>query len=147
MLSTIHSAKGLEWDTVFMVGMEDGVLPHTNSADIEEERRVAYVGVTRARQRLGLTYSDERYGERLEPSPFLSEIAGRDRRSCIWTRPKVGGADDRLPLLSSNERQRKVGQGENTAASHRPNRNRDAAAVHPHKGARMPKRKGVGGPD
>jgi DNA helicase II / ATP-dependent DNA helicase PcrA len=147
VLSTIHSAKGLEWDTVFMVGMEDGVLPHTNSEDIEEERRVAYVGVTRARQRLGLTYSDERYGERLEPSPFLSEIAGRDRRSCIWTRPKVGGADDRLPLLSSNERQRKVGQGENTAASHRPNRNRDAAAVHPSKGARIPKRKGVNGPD
>ena len=146
-LSTIHSAKGLEWDTVFMIGMEDGVLPHTNSEDIEEERRVTYVGVTRARQRLGLTYSDERYGESLEPSPFLSEIAGRDRRSCIWTRPKVGGADDRLPLPTADERQRNVGQGENTAGSHRPNRNRDAAAVRAGKGAKMPKRKGVGGPD
>jgi DNA helicase II / ATP-dependent DNA helicase PcrA len=146
-LSTIHSAKGLEWDTVFMIGMEDGVLPHTNSEDIEEERRVAYVGVTRARQRLGLTYSDERYGEKLEPSPFLSEIAGRDRRSCIWTRPKLGGADDRLPLPTSDERQRNVGQGENTAGSHRPNRNRDAAAVRAGKGAKMPKRQGVGGPD
>ena len=126
LLSTIHSAKGLEWDTVFMIGMEDGVLPHTNSEDIEEERRVAYVGVTRARQRLGLTYSDERYGERLGPSHFLSEIAGKDRRSFIWTRPIAEGADDRLPLLNFDERQRKVGPG---------------------KAARMPKRKGVSGPD
>ena len=147
VLSTIHSAKGLEWDTVFMVGMEDGVLPHTNSEDIEEERRVAYVGVTRARQRLGLTYSDERYGERFEPSRFLSEIAGRDRRSCIWTRSKLQGADLRLPVISSVERQRNVGQGANAAASHRPNRNRDATAVHPSKGARVPKRKGGGSLD
>jgi hypothetical protein len=103
--------------------------------------------VTRVRQRLGLTYSDERYGERLEPSPFLSEIAGRDRRSCIWTRPKLGGADDRLPLLTSDERRRNVEQGETAAGSHRSNRNRDAAAVRAGKGAKMPKRKGVGGPD
>jgi DNA helicase-2/ATP-dependent DNA helicase PcrA len=143
VLSTIHSAKGLEWDTVFMIGMEDGVPPHTNSEDIEEERRVAYVGVTRARQRLGLTYSDERYGERLEPSRFLSEIAGRDRRSCIWTGPNAGGADDRLPLLNSDEREHKVGQGKNAAPYQQPDRNRDAAAVHPRKSARMQKRKSV----
>ena len=137
MLSTTHSAKGLEWDTVFMIGMEeDGVLPHTNSEDIEEERRVAYVSVTRARQRLGLTYSDERYGERLEPSPFLSEIAGRDRRSCTWTRPKQGRADDRLLLLTSDERQHHVGQGESVPTSHRPNRDRHAAAVRTGKGAK-----------
>ena len=43
------------------------------------------------------------------------------------------GADDRLPLLTPDKRQRNVGQGENAAASHRPNRNRDAAAVHPNK--------------
>ena len=55
VLSTIHSAKGLEWDTVFLVGVEDGVLPHTNCKDLEEERRVAYVGMTRARRQLGLT--------------------------------------------------------------------------------------------
>jgi DNA helicase II / ATP-dependent DNA helicase PcrA len=106
LLSTIHSAKGLEWDTVFMIGMEDGVLPHVNSEDLEEERRVAYVGVTRARKRLGLTYAVERYGERLKPSPFLFEIAGRDRRCCRWTGPKQQGADDRLPLLGSNEKLR-----------------------------------------
>jgi DNA helicase II / ATP-dependent DNA helicase PcrA len=50
VLSTIHSAKGLEWDTVFLVGMEDGVLPHANSENIEEERRVAYVGVAPTRR-------------------------------------------------------------------------------------------------
>jgi ATP-dependent DNA helicase UvrD/PcrA len=68
VLSTIHSAKGLEWDTVFMVGVEDGVLPHINSNDVEEERRVAYVSMTRARRRLGLTYAGARYGERSRPS-------------------------------------------------------------------------------
>jgi len=106
LLSTIHSAKGLEWDTVFIIGMEDGVLPHINAEDLEEERRVAYVGVTRARKRLGLTYVIERYGERLKPSPFLFEIAGRDRHFCRWTGPKQQGADDRLPLLSSDEKLR-----------------------------------------
>jgi DNA helicase II / ATP-dependent DNA helicase PcrA len=111
LLSTIHSAKGLEWDSVFMIGMEDGVLPHANSEDIEEERRVAYVGVTRARKRLGLTYAAERYGERSKPSPFLFEIGGGDRRFCRWTGPKLEGADDRLPLLTSGERQRRAPRG------------------------------------
>jgi UvrD-like helicase C-terminal domain len=74
VLSTIHSAKGLEWDTVFMVSVEDGVLPHINADDVEEERRVAYVGMTRARRQLGLTYAGERYGDRSRPSPFLFEI-------------------------------------------------------------------------
>lgn len=72
LLSTIHSAKGLEWDTVFMIGMEDGILPHANSEDIEEERRVAYVGVARARTRLGLTYSAERMENGRGLRPFCS---------------------------------------------------------------------------
>ena len=46
MLTTVHSAKGLEWDAVFLAGMEDGVLPLANADDIEEERRIAYVGVS-----------------------------------------------------------------------------------------------------
>jgi DNA helicase II / ATP-dependent DNA helicase PcrA len=106
VLSTIHSAKGLEWDTVFMVGVEDGVLPHINANDVEEERRVAYVGMTRARQRLGLTYAGERYGERSRPSPFLFEMTGREKRCCIWTGPRLGGADDRLPLPTTDEKRR-----------------------------------------
>src|SRR5712692_6785342 len=60
VLSTIHSAKGLEWEAVFLVGMEEGVLPHANNDDLEEERRVAYVGITRAKRILGLTYANER---------------------------------------------------------------------------------------
>src|SRR5205807_8271406 len=62
VLSTVHSAKGLEWDAVFLIGLEDGVLPNANAEDLEEERRVAYVGVTRARRLLGLTFCQERYG-------------------------------------------------------------------------------------
>jgi DNA helicase-2/ATP-dependent DNA helicase PcrA len=103
VLSTVHSAKGLEWDAVFLAGMEDGVLPHVNADDIEEERRIAYVGVTRARRLLGLTYAAERYGERSRPSPFLFELAGEDERLLIWTGPKLKGADDRLPLLTRDE--------------------------------------------
>src|SRR5262249_55955615 len=106
VLSTIHSAKGLEWDVVFMIGVEDGVLPHANNDDVEEERRVAYVAVTRAKRLLGLTYANERYGQDASPSPFLYEIAGRQRRHCVWTSPRSDGSDERLPLLSNRERQR-----------------------------------------
>jgi DNA helicase-2/ATP-dependent DNA helicase PcrA len=104
VLSTIHSAKGLEWDAVFLAGMEDGVLPHINSEDVEEERRIAYVGITRTKRLLGLTYSAERYGERARPSPFLFELAGKEERLLTWTGPKLKGADDRLPLLSGEEK-------------------------------------------
>jgi hypothetical protein len=108
MLSTIHSAKGLEWDTVFLVGVEDGVLAHANCEEIEEERRVAYVGMTRARYRLGINYSAERYGEKSRPSPFLFEIGGKEQRHCIWTGPRSTGANERLPLTNTGERQRLI---------------------------------------
>jgi DNA helicase-2/ATP-dependent DNA helicase PcrA len=81
-LMTLHNAKGLEFDVVFMVGMEDGVFPHyrsmTDQADMEEERRLAYVGITRARKRLHLTHAVSRSlfgGTNYNPaSRFLSEI-------------------------------------------------------------------------
>ncbi len=81
-LMTLHSAKGLEFDAVFVVGCEDGLLPHANSRNdaegLEEERRLAYVGMTRARHRLALTAARERFlfGQRnpTRPSRFLAEI-------------------------------------------------------------------------
>lgn len=83
-LMTLHSAKGLEFDSVFLVGLEEGLLPHSRSLDtpsqVEEERRLFYVGMTRARRHLVLSRAEYRrtYGEeRLRssaPSRFLSEI-------------------------------------------------------------------------
>src|SRR6185503_15498404 len=82
-LMTIHNAKGLEFPVVFLIGMEDGVFPHMRSieaGDVEEERRLAYVGITRAKQKLYLTYARTRslYGgtEWNLPSRFLDEIPG-----------------------------------------------------------------------
>jgi ATP-dependent DNA helicase UvrD/PcrA len=80
-LMTLHNAKGLEFPTVFMIGMEDGVFPHSRSieaGDIEEERRLCYVGVTRAMRELHLTFACTRalHGAREwnVPSRFLAEI-------------------------------------------------------------------------
>ena len=80
-LMTLHAAKGLEFPVVFIVGMEDGLFPTDRSdstADIEEERRLAYVGITRAREELFLTYAKSRfmYGSRnyTSPSRFLLEL-------------------------------------------------------------------------
>jgi DNA helicase-2/ATP-dependent DNA helicase PcrA len=104
ILSTIHSAKGLEWEAVFVVGMEEGVLPHANNDDLEEERRVAYVAITRTKRLLGLTYAAVRFGQTSRPSQFLFELAGKEQRHCIWTSPRTLAADERMPLLSDHER-------------------------------------------
>ncbi|HEY8344467.1 MAG TPA: DNA helicase PcrA [Bacillota bacterium] len=82
-LMTIHSAKGLEFPVVFLVGMEEGIFPHSRSlmesAELEEERRLCYVGMTRAKKRLYLTYAAMRnlYGgtQYSIPSRFLGEIS------------------------------------------------------------------------
>jgi len=84
-LMTIHSAKGLEFPVVFLVGMEEGIFPHSrammDSGEIEEERRLCYVGMTRAREKLFLTYTVLRnlYGgtQYAIPSRFLNEISDR----------------------------------------------------------------------
>ena len=81
-LMTLHSAKGLEFPVVFLVGMEQGLLPHNRSLNdpiaLEEERRLCYVGVTRAKELLHLTYARERnvwgYREVKNPSQFLTEM-------------------------------------------------------------------------
>lgn len=84
-LMTLHASKGLEFPHVFMVGMEEDLLPHRNSIEdnnIEEERRLTYVGITRAQRTLSLTLAGKRkqYGEMSEttPSRFLDELPEED---------------------------------------------------------------------
>ena len=80
---TLHSAKGLEFEAVFLVGLEEGLCPHARSLTarttaLEEERRLCYVGMTRARERLHLSWAQSRqvFGQRrlTEPSRFLAEL-------------------------------------------------------------------------
>jgi DNA helicase-2/ATP-dependent DNA helicase PcrA len=81
-LMTLHTAKGLEFKVVFLVGMEEGLFPAAQSVDdlprLEEERRLCYVGITRARQQLIITYAESRwlYGRKTNPHPsrFLRDI-------------------------------------------------------------------------
>ena len=84
-LMTLHAAKGLEFPHVFLIGIEENILPHQNSIDtdnIEEERRLAYVGITRAQQTCTFSYCThrKRYGEitECEPSRFLNELPADD---------------------------------------------------------------------
>ena len=86
-LMTLHAAKGLEFSRVYLVGMEDGLLPHRESLEgslLEEERRLAYVGITRAKDDLCMTFARQRsrYGEieHRHPSRFLEELKEADLR-------------------------------------------------------------------
>jgi ATP-dependent DNA helicase Rep len=86
-LLTLHASKGLEFPHVFIMGLEEEILPHRSSIEennIEEERRLMYVGITRARETLTLTYAAQRkqYGEKIEtiPSRFLDELPEEDLR-------------------------------------------------------------------
>ena len=85
---TLHTAKGLEFPVVFLTGLEDGVFPHmrslADSKELEEERRLAYVGITRARTRLYVTRAATRSAwgapSYNPPSRFLDELPGGSRR-------------------------------------------------------------------
>jgi len=95
-LMTLHAAKGLEFRVVFLTGMEEGILPHAQSKDdIEEERRLCYVGMTRAREQLYCLYTQQRrmHGQFREqsPSPFLDEIP-REVREEVGSRPSAAAS-------------------------------------------------------
>jgi len=131
-LMTLHSAKGLEFPIVFLVGLEDGLFPTQRSVEdpsrLEEERRLAYVGITRARERLVLCYAESRrqYGSEAlsRPSRFLDELPAhlltevRPRakisRPVYTTRASRGHADldDTLPVkLGQRVRHASFGEG------------------------------------
>ncbi len=102
-LTTLHTAKGLEFRVVFIAGVEDGLMPYTGTrddVDIEEERRLFYVGMTRARDELYLLHARSRflYGRRTAPlsSPFLREIPGNlMERIIVPDKPKKHKEPDR----------------------------------------------------
>jgi DNA helicase-2/ATP-dependent DNA helicase PcrA len=104
MMMTLHSAKGLEFPTVVLAGLEEGLFPHSRSrddeAELEEERRLCYVGITRARKQLVLTSAARRrvFGEyqNTEPSRFIDEIPAdliEEDRSQSTSRYNGGGTD------------------------------------------------------
>ena len=86
-LSTLHAAKGLEFGHVFLIGVEEGIMPHSQSIDddkIEEERRLMYVGITRAQKSLNISWCKKRKRagemEVCEPSRFIAELPKDDVR-------------------------------------------------------------------
>lgn len=103
-LMTLHASKGLEFPYVFLMGMEEELLPHRNSIEtdnIEEERRLAYVGITRAKRCLTITLAKQRkqYGEVLDciPSRFLDELPAEDL--------EIEGAGEKNPIQNQKKGQ------------------------------------------
>ncbi len=111
---TLHSAKGLEFPQVFIVGMEEGMFPSQMSLDeggrLEEERRLAYVGVTRAMQKLTLTYAETRrlYGKEVyhRPSRFIGELPEECGRGAPARHGKPPGQPSAYGDADGRERQR-----------------------------------------
>ncbi|MGH9276281.1 MAG: HRDC domain-containing protein, partial [Acidimicrobiales bacterium] len=85
-LSTIHRVKGREWDRVVVFGASEGLMPHRLADDLEEERRILHVGITRGRQRVLVL------GDRTRRSPFLPELDGSAPRGHLVVTPKVAPA-------------------------------------------------------
>jgi DNA helicase-2/ATP-dependent DNA helicase PcrA len=151
VLMTLHSAKGLEYDAVFLVGLEEGLMPHVRSLEnedaIEEERRLVYVGMTRARERLHLSWAQSRqvFGQRRTslPSRFLEEIP-RDRLEVsgesaraqpAWGRPATSG---RTGATWGEARPMRFGAAERPAAVVTPPTSPDLKGIKPGAKVRHP---------
>jgi len=123
-IMTLHAAKGLEFPVVFMPALEQGILPHERSSqnrdELEEERRLTFVGITRAQEELTLSYAQMReYRGRTMysiPSPFLDELprghvqrihVGMDERETVFGPPHEAAANDQAPLAAAAIRQHK----------------------------------------
>ncbi|WP_028805491.1 DNA helicase PcrA [Streptomyces sp. 142MFCol3.1] len=128
-LMTLHTAKGLEFPVVFLTGMEDGVFPHMRALgqvkELEEERRLAYVGITRARERLYLTRSSMRsaWGQPSynPPSRFLEEIPAThlDWKRTGATAPVSSGPASGIAASLSSSRSRSAASGASGFATRR----------------------------
>lgn len=128
-LMTLHTAKGLEFPVVFLTGMEDGVFPHMRALgqtkELEEERRLAYVGITRARERLYLTRSSMRsaWGQPSynPPSRFLEEIPAQhvDWKRTGGTSPVSSGPASGVAASLSSSRSRSSASGASGFATRR----------------------------
>jgi len=126
-LMTMHAAKGLEFDVVFITALEESILPHFRSSDsldeLEEERRLFFVAMTRARKRLYLSYADERlvFGEyqRNLPSRFMGEIPAELLQPSLDEEP-----DDRAGFTPVHPAARPAGRA-------RPRRRKEAAVLAP----------------
>jgi ATP-dependent DNA helicase UvrD/PcrA len=110
-LMTIHNAKGLEYRVVFLIGMEEGIFPHSRSIEdneVEEERRLAYVGMTRAMERLTMTHATARslYGRREYnlPSRFLDELPATVERERLRPASWAGYAQSARQIAPREER-------------------------------------------
>jgi ATP-dependent DNA helicase UvrD/PcrA len=142
-LITLHAAKGLEFPMVFIAGLEEGLFPHSRALDdekeLEEERRLAYVGITRAKRRLFLSHAWRRatwgMGQASVPSRFLTEIPAE-----LMDGPQLGASDDRdldLDLVFGARRTSRFGtptRGAGPAyrqASGRPGAPRDGESFRP----------------
>jgi DNA helicase-2/ATP-dependent DNA helicase PcrA len=121
-LMTLHAAKGLEFPVVFIIGMEEGIIPHArvfeaSPAELEEERRLAYVGMTRAREELHLSYAYSRlqFGQRAynPMSRFITDMG--DQIALTDASPGIMGQRDEEPFYS-DDIGLEVGDGVRSAA-------------------------------